>query len=1055
VDACGTCGERNPERARFCLGCGRPLLGDGAEVRKLVTVLFTDVVGSTDLGERFDPEHYRRVLGRYFDRFQDVVVRHGGTVEKFIGDAVMAVFGLPTAHEDDALRATRAALELRSVAAELAAQTRDGGLVLHWRTGVNTGEVSAGGAGDHTFATGDTINLAARLEQAAAADEILIGASTYELVRDAVEVDRVADLTVKGKAGPVAAYRLLTVDDTAAGRARRFDQPFVGRDAERELLAWVARRAMTTPAVQLVTVTGDPGVGKTRLVSTAIAELAGPRLLWGRCLPYGDGVGAWPLADAIGTAADLQAGDDPATVLTRLRALAGGRVPDRVVADVAAAIGFTDDEVEGDPVDALRRYVTGVAGDDGAVLVIDDLHDGDDALLDLLTALTRARPVPLLLVAIARPELLLRRPSWAGGAANAIALALEPLGDEDVDALLDARLPGGMAPRLRRRLHDAAAGNPLFLEELVTVLLDGGDLARGSDGTWDVADPDGALTVPTSIHGLLAARVDALPSADRDLLGRAAVVGTSFTVAAVAALAAAPPAAVEVELEHLVDRDHLRPWDGGYAFRHPFGRDAVYAGLARRTRAELHEQHADWLAGGPTTAARDELVAHHLERALDERLRLDPDDPAVVELRPRVGERAAVAGRRALARGDMPAAVRWHGRALELGELDPARRTALLAERGRALAEVGDLMAATAELDAAVAAAESTGDPALRSHTRITTLWVRANVDLTGWVDDATAAAHEALEVFTATGDVRGQARAWGLRGEVLYLRAQHEEAHAAVQRAEELARAAGDELEAREAATAGTFILVCGPRHVDEVLASCDALAARYPDDPSVTARVEQMRASVHGFRGDATAAAAALAAARRGFEELGQGFWLASTAAVAGEVAALVGDRDEAEDALRRATDAFTQLGDRAQAATTAALQAAVVDLDRVDDLATLVAAARADVQPDDLVACVRLHLAEARLELARGAVDGAVATIEDAVRVADRSDAPGLQADARLALADALRRRDGAASEPAQRAVTEARERYLGKGHLVGVARADAASRPPVGTASPAAG
>jgi class 3 adenylate cyclase len=799
VQACGECGAANPEQARFCLACGRPLAATDEQARKVVTVLFADVVGSTAVGEHHDPEAYQRVLNAHFDRLQAITERHGGTVEKFIGDAMMAVFGLPRIHEDDALRAVRAAAEMRAEVARLTDE-RAGRLNLSWRFGVNTGEVLVGGGAGRTLATGDAVNLAARLEQAAAPGDILVGASTHALVRDAVDAEPVAGLVLKGKSGTVAAYRINGVQQHADGRSRRFDLPFVGRHDERAQLRWVLDRVTRSTGQQLVTVLGDAGIGKTRLVASAVQDVHVP-VLRGRCRAYGQGVPWWPLAEALADAAGIDVGtDDAATVQRKLSQLPATAPPDDLVTTVAGALGLSDTEVERDATTALREYLGDVAGDVGAVLVLDDLHHAHDELLDALEVLVRSRDLRLVLIAMARPELLDRRRTWSGGALNAHTLLLEPLGDDEVATLAEYRLTGPLDPATRDELVASAGGNPLFLEELVAMLLEDGTL-RLVEGTWRRTGQKDR-TIPASIQALLGARVDALDRVDRAVLGRAAVVGLTVSYEALRSLTdEAERAALDERLDTLVDRDLLRPARGDYTFRHQFVREAVYQALPRRTRADLHERHARWLmtrTGGPQI---DDLAAAHLERALEERALIDPDDPGLTVLRATTGDWLVAVGGRALHRGDMSAAARLLGRAAAtLDDHDP-RRVAALADRGRALGELGDFRAGAAEAERACAAALRTGDDALYAHTRLTAVALRSNLALDGWVDEASAVADEAIEVFSRCGDVRGLARAWALRAETHFLTAQWAASERAVEQAAIFADEADDEGERRRLA--------------------------------------------------------------------------------------------------------------------------------------------------------------------------------------------------------------------------------------------------------------
>ncbi|HEY7283157.1 MAG TPA: adenylate/guanylate cyclase domain-containing protein, partial [Actinomycetota bacterium] len=415
---CPSCGRENPEGFAFCGFCGAALDAappQGREVRKTVTIVFSDVTGSTELGERLDPETLRRVMSRYFDAMRAVIERHGGTVEKFIGDAVMAVFGIPVLHEEDALRGVRAAWEMREELAALNEQLRpERGVTIAVRTGVNTGEVVAGDpASGQTLVTGDTVNTAARLEQAAAPGEILLGDVTYRLVRDAVEVETVEPLELKGKAEPVPAHRLLDVAPEAAGHARHLDSPMVGRNRELSLIRESFDRAVSERECHLFTLLGAAGVGKSRLVEEFIGATSGATVLRGRCLPYGEGITFYPVADVVrqamgehdmGSGVDALIEDEERApmVVERLAAVLGE--------DSAAGIG-TEEMFW-----AVRTLFEGIAHRNPLVVVFDDIHWGEPTFLDLVDHVAGwSRDAPILLLCVARPELLDVRPTWGGG----------------------------------------------------------------------------------------------------------------------------------------------------------------------------------------------------------------------------------------------------------------------------------------------------------------------------------------------------------------------------------------------------------------------------------------------------------------------------------------------------------------------------------------------------------------------------------------------------------------------------------------------------------------
>ena len=423
-------------------------------MRKTVTIVFCDLVGSTAMGETLDPEQLRLVTQRYFDAMRAPIERHGGTVEKFIGDAVMAVFGVPHVHEDDALRAVRAAGDMRDVLTALNAELdRDHGVSLACRIGVNTGEVVAGG-GD-AVVVGDTVNVAARLEQAASSGEILLGAETYRLVRDAVVAEPVEALDLKGKSLPVPAHRLVQVTPGAAGFARHLDAPMVGRERELALLRSAFDRTVSDQACQLFTILGVGGVGKSRLMAAFVEEL-GDRatVLRGRCLPYGEGITFYPLAEALIEIADLHEADTPEAARAKLSALAGsGDGAGRVAELVGQAIGIGGESAPEETFWAIRTLLEQLAADRPLVFSIDDLQWAEPTFLELVGHVADfARDAPILLACMARPEFLDDHPSWAGGKLNATSILVEALGPEECGTLVanlladDGRRCGGTCP---------------------------------------------------------------------------------------------------------------------------------------------------------------------------------------------------------------------------------------------------------------------------------------------------------------------------------------------------------------------------------------------------------------------------------------------------------------------------------------------------------------------------------------------------------------------------------------------------------------------------------
>jgi class 3 adenylate cyclase len=549
--ACSGCGRKIVGDFAFCPHCGTELLraGPAGERRKTVTVLFCDVTGSTALGESLDPEALRRLLARYFERMRGIVERYDGTVEKFIGDAVMAVFGIPVLHEDDALRAVRAAAEMVDALPELGLQAR---------VGLNSGEVVTGT--EERLATGDAVNVAARLQQIAAPGEVLIGGSTLALVRDSVEVEQVGPLELKGKAQPVRAHRLLRIGMTPE-RPRK--TRFVGREREFAILrqAWEGARA--EQRCELVTIVGEAGVGKSRLVSEVLASIDATNVA-GRCLPYGDGITYWPVVEVL-KQLDVLPPEEPA--MAAIQSLLG----ETHAATSAEEIAW-----------AFRKTLEHAATNQPLVVVFDDVNFGEESFLDLIEHVALlSSGAPILLVCMARPELLESRPTWP------VTLRLEPLGAEDVEQLLSEPISG----ELRERIARAAGGNPLFLEEMLTMARQG----------------RGEVVVPPTLQALLAARLDQLEAPERNVLERGAVEGELFHRSAVQALAP-HEARVTSRLAALVRKEMITPArpllaeEEGFRFRHLLIRDAAYDAVPKAVRAELHERFARWLeAHGPVS----------------------------------------------------------------------------------------------------------------------------------------------------------------------------------------------------------------------------------------------------------------------------------------------------------------------------------------------------------------------------------------------------------------------------------------------------------------------
>ncbi|MGZ6256824.1 MAG: adenylate/guanylate cyclase domain-containing protein, partial [Candidatus Limnocylindria bacterium] len=720
MQICVVCGAQHPMTGRFCGNCGASLERRirAQESRKTVTIVFADPKPATADGSRPSPEAIRDVMSRYFAAMQHVLDGHGATIEKFIGDAVMAVFGLPIRHEDDALRAIRAAADMQRALPELnAAFEADWGITLGNHIGVNTGEVVAGDAAlGQRLVTGDTVNVAARLEQAAGPGEVLLGHLTYRLARDAVGVEAVEPLTLKGKAEPVPAYRLIEVHDTAEGFARRSDAPMVGRDAEMAELREIFTAAVAERVCRMTTVFGDAGVGKSRLIAEFSAERAPEAtVIAGRCLPYGEGITFWPLREAVRAAAHVDENELPEAALLKLREL----VPDEAVAArLASAIGLSREPFPlAEVFWAARRFLEELASQRPIVLVVHDIHWASPTFLELIANLVETvSAAPVLLLCTSRPDLLEARPDWATDGGNR-RIVLQPLTEADAGLVVQGLLgQAGIPEEVQLRIAQGASGNPLFVEQLLSMLIDDGSL-RQADGRWEVVGDLSRLDVPPTIQALLAARIDLLDGGERAVIEPASVIGQTFAEAAVKELAPEP---MRPEVDgHLValTRKQLigevqAAEDADESFRFPniLIRDAAYNGLLKRARADLHERFVDWAEEINRRQGRgqefEEIQGYHLEQAYRYRTELGMVDDHARVVGVRASEKLASAGRRALVRGDMPAAANLLRRAAATRDaLDP-ERLRILPDLAEALTELGTFDEARAVLRDATEAAQ-------------------------------------------------------------------------------------------------------------------------------------------------------------------------------------------------------------------------------------------------------------------------------------------------------------------------------------------------------------
>jgi class 3 adenylate cyclase/tetratricopeptide (TPR) repeat protein len=763
AQVCPACGAENPEGSRFCNACAAPLTAPVSERRRLATLVFCDLVGSTALGERVDPEAVKELLGLYFAEMRAALEAHGGVVEKFIGDAVVGVFGVPVSHEDDALRACRAALEMRARLEALNPELeRRFGLGLEVRIGVNSGGVVGS---RETFVTGDAANVAARLEQAAGPGEVLLGEASYRLVRGEVRVEPLGPLKAKGKSEPLTAYRLLELSGARLGAG--WETGLVGRGGELALLEREFEQTVAEGRCRLVTVVGEPGVGKSRLVSE-LAERIGlrARVARGACLSYGEGITFWSITQIVRALAGIDEQDSAEQAREKL--------PPQLAQLLGLAEGTTSaEETNG----AIAEFLGSAAGERPLLVLVDDVHWAEPALLELLERLPAlVGEVPLLLVCLARPELLEHRPDWP------VTLGLEPLGATEVDALLEQL---EAPPSVRVRIAQTAGGNPLFAEELVAWVREGGALEE----------------MPTGLNALLGARLDQLDPEARDALERGAVEGELFHQAAIVELSDEPARpAVPSELGQLARKDLIRLAAAGlvaggvaYRFKHILVRDAAYLASAKRLRALLHERYADWLEQvvGERVGEYHEIIGYHLEQAYRYRSELGALDDSAAKLAARAAGHLAAAGLRAGNRGDYHAVTNLLERALALGVTDTRERVRLEVEFGLALFETGRIAESEALLGGTIQAAADLAERGLATRALVHISAQRLSSDPGVGAEEMVAVAEEAIETFEALGDTLGLAEAGLMLSEALGRAGRRAESFAATDRALAHAQAA------------------------------------------------------------------------------------------------------------------------------------------------------------------------------------------------------------------------------------------------------------------------
>jgi predicted ATPase/class 3 adenylate cyclase/DNA-binding winged helix-turn-helix (wHTH) protein len=1016
------------------------------ERRKTVTVLFACIGASAPHGATLDPEARRRVVAPCWMEMRAVLERHGGTVETYPGDTLMAVFGVPVLHEDDALRAVRAAAELREAVPD-AGDGEELRVAIRLTVGVSTGEViAARPAANEPLATGEAVNLAKTLEELAGAAEVLIDEETHRLVRNSVRAEPARSLTSRN-GDSISALRLVEVLLGANERASRLDSPLVGRGRQLGTLSTVFAAAVTDRTCHLVSVLGAAGVGKSRLTREFVDGLGKEAtVVRGRCLPYGDGITYWPLAEIV---MDLtrEAGEMSAAAIAAQ--LAGHPMADEIVAGVTDAVGLGGPE--GGTSEKIfwsaRRLFEVVAGRRPLVVVFDDLHWAEPTFLDLVEHVADlSRDAPIVVLCMARPELLDARPGWGGGKLNATSILLEPLSGDDTRELIDNLLSGGTLPsETGARIAEATEGNPLFAEELLAMLIDDGLLRRDA-GHWTVAEGLTELPVPPTIHALLGARLEALPDHERALLAHASVEGTEFHRGALDALAPESLAPdIERGLTALVRRDLIRPdqssfvSDDTFRFRHVLIRDAAYRSLPKERRAELHRRFAQWLeqAAGSRLGAFEEIAGYHLEQAYELLGELGTLDTEGEALGVRAARHLEAAGRRALARSDHTGAVSLLERAAALLPDDHQLRAMLLADLGAALIEAGRLAEADEVLGEAAGTVAVGGDERAGAHVLVQRQFLRLRRGESAGTAEAAAVVARVIPVFQRADDEYGLCDALRLRAWLHWTEAHAEAAAEAWERAAAHARRAGAEHERIEILGWVASSHWWGPTPVPEALRRCEAIRSEMRGSLTAAAHVLQPLAGLHAMKGCFARARELQADSVGAFEELGLTltFAVSHTAAI---IELLAGDPVAAERSLRRGWKAFEEMGYKEELSATAALLAQALLAQGRDEEAQRFAELSEELAPaDELIAQVMWRGVRARTLAGRGRMEEAERLAREAVALANKSDFLSDRGDAMFGLALVLRQAER--PEDARAALTEALGLYERKGNVVGAGRA----------------
>jgi DNA-binding SARP family transcriptional activator/tetratricopeptide (TPR) repeat protein len=982
------------------------------ETRKTVSVVAADVLA---LGGPHDPEALRRPMSRAVETVTGVLERHGARTEASAAGGVIGIFGVPTVHEDDALRAVRAASEARDALLELRHELeRDSEIAIALRSGVNTGDVVAD-AEARTLVAGDAVNVAARLQQAADPGEILLDEQTERLVRDAVRTERV-DPDALRATGRGSAWRLLELAPEAPGYLRRLETPLVGRADELEQLQHCFERAVEQRTAKLFTILGPAGIGKTRLARELVRSV-GERatVLQGHCPSYGEGITFWPLREIVGQVGDLS------------EALDGEADADAIADRILGAVGLSAHETTNEETFwAARKLFEAVARRRALVVLLEDAHWAEPALLDLVEHIVEwSSDAPIVFVCLGRSELVDERPRLAGGRANVSSVVLEPLSDRETDELIDGlRGDTELSGETRSRIAATAEGNPLFIEQMLAMVAE-----QGADGK-------GEAPIPPTIHALLAARLERLRPGERSILERGAVIGREFNRDALVELVPRQEwPAVGGALESLVRRELLRPVrDETFRFRHLLLLEVAYDAVPKLERADLHERHGDWVErqGGD-----EEIVGYHFERAHAYQASLGPVDAEGRSLARRAATRLGAAGRRAYERGDLHAAVGLLSRAADLVEPGAAGRVELLADLGEALRETGEFDRAESVLEEVIRTASAAGDDVLEARAQVIRLRLRLLTD-PAVTEEVVRQAEPLIETFEQVGDDRLLAKAWELLAWAPWFRCQAAATVDALERAIEHARRAGDARTEAQSLNLSIGAAFFGPMPAPDAIRLSEQILADPVQQQRNRASALRALAGLKAMVGAFGEARELVDAHKTIVQELGLRVTAASSAETYGIVEMLAGDPGAAERELALGYGLLEEIGETQNFPDLAAKLADALYVQGQDDQALeLSKVSEAATAPDDRSAGVQWRAVRAKL-LARGGEPAAAEPLaREAVALADETDFTVLRADASMDLAEVLR--TAGRENESRPFVAQALELYERKGNVVAAGRA----------------